>query len=313
MAIGLNWELCEGNWTELQIGINYNLAAVRFEVLNTYFYVFPGATSAFVAGARGAEGFTRSEGVLAAAPGWDRDIGVTGPGLGLPVLLQCTRTRQQHLPRERRLQSLCPPCSLLAAAVFSITMAMPDELPAACPAWSADAACAGQTRPRWQTRSHTPIAPKRCWNAQGHRYSPEGPRGCRCPRSSEGGNGAVSPCPGPWLLLGKHREKRSLPWPAPGVSPSPFPGAGGPTGWSHSSTTAATRSPPAQESASAWAAPGCRDQPQTPYGLAPVHTDVQVFASSHRRLTKPPFCFVYAIFFPSHLGLFDALGILQTF
>lgn len=66
MAIGLNWELCEGNWTELQIGINYNLAVVRFEVLNIYFYVLPGATSGFVMGARGAKGFTLSEDMLAA-------------------------------------------------------------------------------------------------------------------------------------------------------------------------------------------------------------------------------------------------------
>lgn len=66
MAIGLNWELCEGNWTELQIGINYNLAAVRFEVLNMYFYVLPSATSGFVTGVRGAEGFTHSKDALAA-------------------------------------------------------------------------------------------------------------------------------------------------------------------------------------------------------------------------------------------------------
>lgn len=65
MAIGLNWELCEGNWTELQIGINYNLAAVRFEASNIHFYVLSSSTSGFVIGAMGAEGFTRSKDVLA--------------------------------------------------------------------------------------------------------------------------------------------------------------------------------------------------------------------------------------------------------
>lgn len=61
MAIGLNWELREGNWTEPQIGINYNLAAVRAEGSNTrmlYIHASPGATSGFVLAARGAEGFS---------------------------------------------------------------------------------------------------------------------------------------------------------------------------------------------------------------------------------------------------------------
>lgn len=188
-----------------------------------------------------------------------------GPWAGTPGAAPVHMNLAQHLPRERRLRSLCPPCALLAAAVFSITMAMPDELPAACPARSVGAACAGQTRPRWQTRSHTRIAPKRRRSGQGHRHSPEGPRRGHCPGSTEEGDGAVSPCPGPWLWVGKRREKHSSPWAAPGASPSPSAGAGGPSGWSHGSTTRCNAVTPGTEPVSAWGAPRHTDQPQTPY------------------------------------------------
>jgi len=247
MAIGLNWELREGNWTELQIGINYNLAAARLEVLNIHFYVWPSVTSGFVTGARGAEGFTLIRMCfLPSGLSWGSARGHRRDELcaGTP---STDERGWQHLPGELRLLELAAlPALLLAAAVISITMAMLDELPVACPARSLGTATAGQTRVGWQT------------GEPGGRW-----RHVLLPRALGSG----------WANRGRDG---ALSWPARRASPSPslpgclgsswvVPAAAGPL---CSTATRGSARRPAREPASAGPRAQSRHQPAAPNAVS---------------------------------------------
>lgn len=141
-----------------------------------------------------------------------------------------------------------------------------------------------------------------------------------------GGDGDVSSLSGAWGSGGEAGGEVELcpSWHPEHLPALPHPGAPGPAGCPPPQQDPCAAQPP-------WAQPEpplCGTQraevparrrraeispwPQMPYRLAPVCTDIKVFASSCWRL-KSSCLLCLCHFFSSHLGLFDALGILQTF
>ena len=166
----------------------------------------------------------------------------------------------------------------------------------------------------WQ-RPLSPL-PWQCWTSSPWRVQPglwalprPGRRGWDGRRESQGGDGDMSSCPGPWGPGGQTEGEMEL---CPGrhaehLPALPCPGAWGPAGWSPPPRDPCAARPPgalpdALHGSQRAPARGHRadisPRPQMPYRLAPVCTDIKVFASSCWRLTNPPVCFVYAIFFP---------------
>lgn len=133
-----NWlELgaAEGAGAKLLAGVNCSLAAVGG--FSPWFSVLPHATPGFVMAVGSAESFTHSKD--AAAPG--ARAGADRPRAGAPSTARAWMSEAGSISRaSSACRSSCP-----ALAVISITMAMPDELPAACPARSLGAAFARQT------------------------------------------------------------------------------------------------------------------------------------------------------------------------
>lgn len=182
---------------------------------------------------------------------------------------------------------------------------MPDELPAVCPArpWAlpppADSAAAmADAVPRL---AHAPLTRTALARAEAL-AQPRRAAGLPPPRESRRRDTETRP-----LARGRgvQGEEWSSALDSTGASPGPSrPSARGPAGCPRRSGTPVAAQPPRAQ-----AEPPAREptrgrraetgpRPQMPYRLAPACTDIKVFASSCWRLTNPPVCFVYAIFFP---------------